>query len=255
MRQQFGQNFLTNKNIARDIVMAAEPGPDDTVIEIGPGKGVLTEIIAPLVKELIAVELDRDLAGRLTQHFSGTPHVHIVSQDFLQYPLPAVPAKFIANLPYYLGTAIIEKILLWPQWRTAVLMVQKEVAERIAAPVHTPSYGYFSLFSQYYAETRIIMNVDPGAFSPRPKVDSAVIELKNKMPPAPDPHLWWLIKLAFQQRRKTILNSIARALELPKETVAKMLEMAKIDPLARPETLTITQYQSLTSLVKKDIIS
>jgi len=256
MRQRFGQNFLINREIAKNIVLAAKPCPEDTIIEIGPGKGVLTEIIAPLVKELIAVELDPKLSEKLKIRFSSRPNVRIVGGDFIDFPLSTVPknAKYVSNLPYNMATPIIAKILPEPWWHSAVFMVQQEVAKRIAAPRGASEYGYFSLFCQYYAEVKLIIKVGPAAFFPRPKVDSAVLLLKNRRAPAPDPLVFTLIKGAFQHRRKTILNSLSRALDCPKEAITPALAEAQIDPFTRPQELSFEQFQSLTSIVKKDII-
>jgi 16S rRNA (adenine1518-N6/adenine1519-N6)-dimethyltransferase len=257
MRQKFGQNFLINKEIAKTIVMAARPAPDDTVIEIGPGKGILTEILAPLVKELTCVELDPALAAKLTARFAGRANVHIVQQDFLHFPLESVPGplKFISNLPYNMATPIIAKILPEPRWQLAVFMVQQEVAERIAAPCDTNDYSYFSLFCQYYAEISRVLKVGPGAFFPRPRVDSGVLLLKNRLPPPPDPDIFKLIKGVFQHRRKTILNGLSLAYQRPKEAFLPVLAQAQIDPMTRPQRLGFEQFQLLTSIVKKDIIS
>ena len=256
MRQPLGQNFLVNKQIAAQIVEAAELSPEDTVVEIGPGRGVLTSLIAPQVKELVAVELDRKLAAELQQKFADSPTVRIVNENFLSYTLPAAPRplKFIANLPYYVSTAILEKILPGSNWQLAVVMVQKEVGERITAPCGGREYGYFSLFCQYFSTPEIVLKVGPGNFAPPPNVDSVVVRLINKFPPPPDEALFPVIKHAFQQRRKTILNSLSNTFQCPKETVLSALKEAGIEPSLRPEKLTLSCYERLTTYLKNGII-
>lgn len=249
MRQPFGQNFLVDQNIAHKIVAAADLRPDDTVIEIGPGKGVLTTLIAPLVKSLTAVEIDRDLAPALQQKFKDLPHVRVVNEDFLKYAMPpaAGPLKYISNLPYNVSTAIIEKILPGRDWSSAVFMVQKEVGERIAAVPSTGEYGSFTVFCRYYCRVETVTKVPPGCFAPPPKVDSVVLKLTNLLPKPIAPGFFDFVRAAFGQRRKTIHNSLANNLNLSKETVGIALATAGIDPRSRPETISLERYQTLFS--------
>jgi len=260
MRQPHGQNFLTNKAVARDIVEAAELTATDRVIEIGPGRGVLTELIAPQVKELTVIEIDRTLIPGLEARFKKSGTVHIINQDFMRFtldPLAATfsPVKVISNLPYNVATPILQRILPWNGWQSAVVMVQREVGERMVASSGTGEYGYFSLFCQYYAQVETVMRVGPGSFSPPPKVDSIVLKLTNAFPPAPAPSLFPIIKKAFSQRRKTIANALSSGIDCPKATVIALLEQAHIDPQLRPERLDLSLYQTLTSLLEKYIIA
>lgn len=253
MRQPFGQNFLVDQNIAHKIVAAADLHPDDTVIEIGPGKGVLTSLIAPQVKSLYAIEIDRNFAPALANQFRASPHVRIINEDFMKFAVPCslLPAarslKYISNLPYNVSTAIIEKILPGRDWTSAVFMVQKEVGERIAASPSTGEYGSFTVFCRYYCRVETILNVPPGCFAPPPKVDSVVLRLTNLLPKPAPAGLFDFVRAAFGQRRKTIHNSLANNLNLSKETVGIALATAGIDPRSRPETISLESYQTLFS--------
>lgn len=257
MRAKLGQNFLVDTNIAEIIVDAAAITKDDTVIEVGPGRGILTRLIAPLAKELIAVELDPKLASELQKAFSSKSNVKIINENFLDYPLSPIPytLKIIANLPYYIATAILQKILPDKNWHNAVVMIQKEAADRILASPGTKQFGYISLFCQYYAEPEEIIKVGPGSFNPPPEVDSTVLRLTNKRPKQPGEMLFSVIKLAFRHRRKTILNSLAHSLEVPKNDILQALNDAKILSTLRPERISMAEYEILTYSLKKYTIS
>jgi len=257
MRQPFGQNFLTDESIACKIVDSADIRPGETVIEIGPGKGILTALIAQKADKVIAIELDRNLASSLAGKMSLRKNVGVVSRDFLQYELPAgtAPVKFISNLPYAAATPIIEKFLPWPDWIEAIVMVQKEVGERIAAGPGGRDYGVLSILTQYFAKPELLFTVCPDSFYPHPKVNSIVLRLTNLHPEPPLPGLFAVIKSAFQQRRKTVLNSISSALNLPKKDLEKLLISAQIDPKLRPENLSLNQFIDLTKQLKNDIIA
>ena len=248
MRQKFGQNFLYDKNIARKIVAAADLNPSDSVLEIGPGKGVLTELISEKAKELIAVELDGALAGKLKERFASVPNIKIENQDFMDFSFPEKKHfKIIANLPYYIATAIIQKFLPARGWERAVVMVQKEVGQRITAKPRSKIYGALSLFCQYFAEAEVLFTVPPSCFSPAPKVDSVVISLTNLFRPKPDKLLFSVISLAFQQRRKIILNSLSHGLDVSKSRLTEAFERAGIDSSLRPEYLSLDDFKGLTS--------
>ena len=242
-------------NIARRIVEAAGLSPDDTVIEVGPGKGVLTRLLAREAGKVIAVEIDPKLAERLSKEFKDEPRVTVIQQNFMSYPLPSMEKyAIVANLPYYLSTAIIQKFLSDAPWSTAIIMVQKEVGQRIAASRGTKDYGAFSLFCQYYADTFLEFPVGPESFFPRPKIDSVVLRLSNRHAEPAPPLLFPIITMSFSQRRKTILNVLSHALNRSKEEIAALLRSAGIDPGARAETLTMQQFAVLTSIVEKDIL-
>ena len=251
MSTRFGQHFLSNSSIAAGIISAAEVSGKDTVLEIGPGKGILTDLIAGRAKKVIAVELDKTLSGSLSERYASKNNVEIVNADYLRFPFPTAgqPLKIIANLPYYIATAIIEKILPHKNWFTAFLMVQKEVGERIASKPDTKAYGAFSIFCQYYASVEIILRLGPGSFLPPPKVESVVLKFTNKMPPDPDKKIFKLANAAFQHRRKVISNALAFGLCIEKEKCLEAVLAAKIDPQKRPENLTFYDYKNLTSFL------
>jgi 16S rRNA (adenine1518-N6/adenine1519-N6)-dimethyltransferase len=257
MRQPFGQNFLTDENIACKIVDSADIRPGETVIEIGPGKGILTSLIAQKADKVIAVELDRNLASSLGGRMSSRKNVEVISKDFLQYEFPSgtAPVKFISNLPYGAATPIIEKFLPWPDWIEAIVMVQKEVGERIAAHPGGRDYGVLSILTQYFAKPELLFTVGPENFYPHPKVNSIVLRLSSLHPGPPLPGLFAVVKSAFQQRRKTVLNSISSALNLPKSDLEKLLISVKIDPKLRPENLSLNQFIDLTKQLKNYIIA
>jgi 16S rRNA (adenine1518-N6/adenine1519-N6)-dimethyltransferase len=251
MRQRYGQHFLSDHSIARRIVEAADIGPDDIVMEIGPGKGVLTDMLATQCSKLIAVEIDTELAEKLRIRFAANPKVEIVSANFLDFvlPSPAQPLKLVSNLPYYVSTAIIERFLPWQGWSSAVVMVQKEVGLRICAPVNSSDYGYYSLLCQYYAACATLFNVPPTSFSPPPEVDSAVIRLTNKISGPPPAGVLELIKQAFAHRRKNVLNAFTISTSRDKASFKLLLEQAGISPAARPQNLAWKDYQTLQQLL------
>ncbi len=211
MRQKNGQNFLIDNNIANNIIKAANLEKYDEVLEIGPGKGILTKIIQLQVKYLTAIETDRILSQQLNHYFSfqGVRNIKIVNADFLKYNIPNTELKIISNLPYNVGTAIIQKILPIKNWNTAIFMLQKEVTQRLAARPGGKAYGYISIFTSYYADCKILFDVSPSCFNPHPKVISSVIKLTNKAPEPPDLVFFDFVKHTFKTRRKTILNCLS----------------------------------------------
>jgi 16S rRNA (adenine1518-N6/adenine1519-N6)-dimethyltransferase len=259
MRQRYGQNFLIDNNIAANIVKAADLNENDHVLEIGPGKGILTKLIQPRVKHLTAVEIDAVLSQQLTHYFSfhNINNAEIINEDFLKLQSEAagLPSlKIVSNLPYSAGTAIIQKILPLENWTTAVFMLQKEVIRRLAAKQGNGDYGYISLFTQYYADTKILFDVSPKCFNPPPKVISSVIRLTNKRPKTPDPMFFELVKRSFSMRRKTILNCLTSFKNLEKSQANEILTACGFDTLLRPDKLSIPDYLRLTAEIKKCII-
>ncbi len=276
-KKSLGQNYLADRRFLAPILDAAELSAGDSVLEIGPGTGVLTDVLAERAGCLVAVELDRRLIEPLRQRFAGQPHVHIVHGDILeQAPAELVASacmdngetgdwrleigqspisnlqspvsyKVVANLPYYITSAVLRRLLEAAQPPTlAVVMVQWEVAQRICA---TP--GDMSLLAvsvQFYAEPRIVQRVPAAAFSPRPKVDSAILHLRVRPQPAVEvePRLFFsVVRAGFSQKRKQIHNSLAAALSLDKATVQQWLAEAGIQPARRAETLSLDEWGAL----------
>ncbi len=251
MRQRWGQNFLTDDGVCRRIVAALEAEPETPIIEIGPGRGALTKHLAGASVTLTVVELDRELAHRLTERWGMEPGVSVVEADFLKWPLPEVPAgnvKVIGNLPYSAANAILRKLLDWTGWSEAVVMTQKEVARRITAAPGSHEYGILSLAVQAKAEAARLFDVRPGAFSPPPQVTSTVLRLRRRTVPRvrDEAAFFRTLHAAFGQRRKTLLNSLSHGLEMEKEKVEAALREQGLDPGARAETLTLEAFDALS---------
>ncbi len=235
------------------ILAEAGIGPQDRVLEIGPGRGALTLDLAAAAGRVLAIEVDRDLAERFPPH----PRLEIVCADILQVELDALLAphddwKVVANLPYYITTPILEKLLTEGQGRIQGMwvMVQKEVADRMSAR-GTRESGSLSHFVQYHAQTRTLFRVRPGSFQPPPEVDSAVVRLlPYRTPPvdAPQDLLFRLIRTAFGTRRKTLRRSLAGLLKDPEKTLAA----AGIEPTRRPETLVLEDFAALARAVSAE---
>jgi 16S rRNA (adenine1518-N6/adenine1519-N6)-dimethyltransferase len=256
MRQKDGQTFLIDNNIANNIIKAANLEKYDEVLEIGPGKGILTKIIQLQAKYLTAVEIDVILSKRLNHYFSfhDARNVKIINADFLKYNIPNTELKVISNLPYNIGTAIIQKILPIKNWTVAVFMLQKEVIQRLAARPGGKAYGYISKFTSYYANCKIIFDVSPRCFNPPPKVISSVIKHTNKAPEPPDPVFFDFVKHAFKTRKKIILNCLGSFKNLEKSRAAHILDVCALDPFLRPDKLSIPDFLRLTDETKKHTI-
>jgi len=258
MPQKYGQNFLIDKNIANNIVKAANLTKQDEVLEIGPGRGILTKIIQPQVKYLTAVEIDNNLFHKLSNYIAlnNIENTKIINGDFIRYNIPTTKLKIISNLPYNIGTAIIQKILPLKNWTCAILMLQKDVSRRLIAHFKTKKYGYISIFTSYYAESKILFDVSPKCFSPQPKVISSVIKLINKNQKQPEPLFFEFVKHFFSMRRKTILNCLASSkyLESEKNRALQIINACNLNPFLRPENLSIADFFHLTNEVKKSII-
>ncbi|MDR1511720.1 MAG: 16S rRNA (adenine(1518)-N(6)/adenine(1519)-N(6))-dimethyltransferase RsmA [Endomicrobium sp.] len=255
MSQRYGQNFLIDHNIANNIIKAASLKKQDEVLEIGPGRGILTKIIQPQVKYLTTVEIDNALFLELTNYTTpnNIKNIKIINTDFLKYSVPTTKLKIISNLPYNIGTAIIQKILPLKNWTCAIFMLQKEVAKRLIARPQTKSYGYISIFASYYAECKILFNVSSKCFNPQPKVVSSVVKLTNKNQEQPESLFLELVKHSFSMRRKTILNCLAsfKYLKLEKKHALQIINACNLNPLFRPDNLSFLDFLRLTNEAKK----
>ena len=249
MRQPHGQNFLVDKNVAHRIVESAAISKQDLVIEIGPGRAALTDILKDLTDNLIAVDIDSHLAADLEIKYKDNKNVTVINKDFLKYELPNKPFKIVANLPYNVGTAIVQKFLPNKNFVSAVIMLQKDVISRLLSKEGTKDYGYISLFRQYYADAEFLFDVSPGCFSPKPQVMSAVAKFINKNSKEPNSQLFSLIKHCFSMRRKTILNCLATYLKTDKVQATEMLNSCNIDVMLRPDKMILEQYENLTSKI------
>ena len=263
LSKNLGQNFLTDKNIIDRIIESAEIGPDDLVIEIGPGIGVITREAAETARKVIAVEIDKNLIPILKETLSDVDNVEIVNQDILKTDVNQLIAslgdsisgvKIIGNLPYYITTPIIMKLLEdGVKANSITVMMQKEVADRIKAFPGSKAYGALSVAVQYYCTVEAVVNVPKEVFVPQPKVDSTVLRL-NIREEAPVKLLnreifLRCVKAGFGQRRKTLLNSLMGIEGITKEGVKAALEAAGIDPSRRAETLDLEEFAKLSNEV------
>ena len=253
--KKLGQNFLIDENVVRQIVEAAELSEADTVLEVGPGIGTLTQGLAESKAQVVAVELDTRLLPVLATTLEGYDNVRVVHGDILKVNIMeevgAPEFKVCANLPYYITTPIIFTLLekRLPMERL-VAMVQKEVAERMAAQPGGKEYGALSVAIQYYTEPEIAFIVPPTSFIPAPAVDSAVIVCKRRSKPPVevcDEALFFrVVKAAFSLRRKMLSNSL-KNMGIKGEQVAKWLELAGVDGKRRAETLSLEDFAKLTN--------
>lgn len=242
-KKQWGQNFLRNRGAVEKIVAAIEPQPDEVVLEIGPGEGVLTEKLAGLPNELAAIEIDPELFAALQQRFGD--RIDLRNDDAVEAPLPARPYRAVGNLPYNVGTPILRRVVADPNCRRAVFMLQKEVADRLVAKAGDEAYGFLTLFVRLYAKSRTLMTLDPGSFYPQPKVRSAVVVLDPDPKPFASPELVDLISHSFRMRRKKLVNNLTGWRSASREQVLSAMERAGIDPDARAEVVDLDAFARL----------
>lgn len=252
MKKTFGQHFLFDGNILRKIVDCSNISPEDTVVEIGPGLGTLTRFLSERAKRVIAIEVDRRLIVRLKEALSARTNVELVNADALKFPYETIKGRFkvIANIPYYITTPLLFRLLEFREKiPTMTLLLQKEVAQRIVASPGSKEYGVLSISMQLYTKPELKFIVSRRAFSPPPEVDSAVVHFK--VSPVPlfkidDERLFFkVVKTAFSQRRKTIVNSL-KALGRSAQDIREAVKKAGINPGDRPGVLSIKEYISLT---------
>ena len=250
-RKRLGQNFLAHPAIAQRIVALADLPPQARIVEIGPGLGALSDVLVERAGEAWLIEVDTDLAARLAERYRDRPHVHVVRADALNVDFAALlgdgpPATAVANLPFNIATAVLARLLAQgPRFSRLVLMVQREVAERLRAQPGTKDSGTLSVLTQCAARVRTGLRVGPEAFVPRPKVESEVVVVEPlAAPPVAIDDLrrfTQVVKTVFLHRRKQLRNSL-RALTA--DPVAA-LAAAGIDPTRRPETLTLAEFAAL----------
>jgi 16S rRNA (adenine1518-N6/adenine1519-N6)-dimethyltransferase len=256
-KRSLGQNFLIDPNIQRAIVEAIEPDPGDEVLEIGPGRGALTRYLAARVGRLILAELDRDLAAKLREEYAETPAVRVIEGDFLDLTLENVstdPArlKVIGNIPYNITTPILFSLLeRRPRPLLIVLMVQREVADRIVATAGSKTYGALAVGVQSVAEAERVLNVSRRAFRPTPDVDSTVVRIVPHQPPRltseTESDLRELTRRAFGQRRKQFQRIIRDGYGLDRAAVEELEHRTGMDLRQRPETFPAARFIDLAN--------
>lgn len=253
-RKRFGQHFLHDHNIIRKMLSAINPKPADQLIEIGPGHGALTYPLLERCGQLIAIELDRDLIPILQQQAKCIGELQLINQDILKFDLASLalepPYRLVGNLPYNISTPLMFHLLEHSELiQDMHFMVQKEVAERIIARPHNKKYGRLSVMMQYHCQSEYVFDVPPGCFSPPPKVDSAIIRL---IPHSAAPvqvndlsRFEQVVQIAFNQRRKTIGNSLKNLID--KSTI----ESLGVDPKARAENLSLEEFALISGVANK----
>ncbi len=263
-QKKFGQNFLIDTHVLDKIVAAAGVTKDDMVLEIGPGIGTMTQYLAESAREVVAVEIDKNLIPILEETLSAYDNVTILNEDILKVDIAKLaeeknggkPIKVVANLPYYITTPIIMGLFeSGVPLDNITIMVQKEVADRMQEGPGTKDYGALSLAVQYYAKPEIVANVPPNCFIPRPNVGSAVIRL-TRYPEPPvkvddEKKMFALIRASFNQRRKTLVNGLSNAPEVKatKDDVLNALGKMGLSETIRGEALTLEQFAELSNLL------
>lgn len=258
--KSLGQNFLTDDTVLTDIVNGADVNKEDFVIEIGPGVGTLTRELLKRADKVCSIELDNTLIPILEEELKDFENFSLINKDALKVDFKELigdkkHVKLVANLPYYVTTPIIAKLLTENiPFESLTIMIQKEVAERIAAEPNNKDYGSLSLLVQYYCTTEIIRRVPPTAFIPQPKVDSIVIKLNKLEKPrveCKNPDLMFkVIRASFNMRRKT-LNNALNPLGFSKEEMNRAFEEAGIDQKRRGETLSLQEFATLADAIRK----
>ena len=248
-KKKWGQNFLRNRGAVAKIVEAIDARPDELILEIGPGEGVLTEKLVELPNELEAIEIDPELAAQLRARFGA--RINLRHEDAVDASLPARPFRAVGNLPYNVGTPILRRVIADPHCRRAVFMLQKEVADRVVAKPGSDPYGYLTLYVAMFAAPRIVMTLDPRSFFPPPKVRSAVVVLDPIEPPYTSDRetLLDLISHSFRMRRKTLVNNLTGWRNAARSDIESALREAQIDTNVRAETLALADFDRLSQNV------
>ncbi|MBM7573141.1 16S rRNA (adenine(1518)-N(6)/adenine(1519)-N(6))-dimethyltransferase RsmA [Aquibacillus albus] len=262
-KKSLGQNFLIDVNILEKIIGYAEINKDTASIEIGPGMGALTEQLAIHSDKVVAFEIDQRLVPILQETLSNYPNIEIINEDVLKADIKSIitthfkedqEVKIVANLPYYITTPILMKLLMDRLPISSItVMIQKEVADRMAASPNTKSYGSLSIAVQYYTNARVVMNVPKTVFMPQPNVDSSVLHLKlRKEPPVQvenEAYFFDFVQACFGQRRKTLRNNLVRHFDsiLTKQQIESLLTESEIDGGRRGESLNIHEFATLSN--------
>jgi 16S rRNA (adenine1518-N6/adenine1519-N6)-dimethyltransferase len=251
-KKSLGQNFLVDQNYIDKIILALNPTIEETIIEIGPGRGALTERLVKSGASVIAIELDRNLIPLLSKKFVGYENFTLIEKDALETNFADVikdskPAKLVANLPYYISTAILQKLIEQRDcFSEMILMFQREVVERITAKIGNSERGFLTVMTEAYLKTEKLFDVPPNAFLPEPKVWSAIIRLKpNSAIEIVNEKLFrQIVSAAFRQKRKTIINNL-KNLKISNENWSDILENAEIEATRRAESLSLGEWSEL----------
>ena len=264
-QKKFGQNFLIDTHVLDKIIRESGVSKDDMVIEIGPGIGTMTQYLCENAREVVAIEIDKNLIPILEDTLSSYDNVTVINEDVLKVDIKKLaeeknggrPIKVVANLPYYITTPIIMGLFeSHVPIDSITIMVQKEVADRMQEGPGSKEYGALSLAVQYYAKPEIVAIVPPNCFMPRPNVGSAVIRLTcHEKPPVEvkdEGFMFNLIRASFNQRRKTLVNGLTNAsfLSVTKEQVAEALEKMELSATIRGEALSLEQFAQLSNILK-----
>jgi len=261
-QKRLGQHFLVDRNILNKVIRTAQVEKEDTVLEVGPGLGEMTLALARQAKHVIAVEIDRKLVEILKKKLEDYPNVDVIKGDILTINFrksdfrEGQKIKVVANLPYQISTPLLFRFIEFKEtFSTLTLMLQKEVAERIVASPGRKEYGPLSIFIQMFSDVAIRFFIKPSAFFPPPKVESAVVHMSFREKPVVnlEDEKWFkkVVKGCFGYRRKTLMNALKHSgLTLPKSSESKM-EKIGIDPIRRPETLTIQEFVCLADALKE----
>ena len=259
--KSLGQNFLIDGNIVRKIVSESNITKDDYVLEIGPGMGTLTEELGLRAKKVVAVELDDSLLPILDQTLAPYDNIEIVHGDILKIDIAKLieeklnggPVKVVANLPYYVTTPIIAKLIEEGlNLESVTVMVQKEVADRMASKPGSKVYGSLSVFVNFYSDPKVIVKVPKTVFMPQPKIDSSVIKLtlKKELPDIDREKFFRIVKASFSKRRKTIINCLSSyGFAIDKETIRQALESLDISPEERAENLSVEDFMNISKIL------
>lgn len=266
-KKRFGQNFLVDGRVVERIVGAVEPRAAETIVEIGAGRGALTSRLIEKVGRLVAIEFDRDLVPLLRGQFAVHENFELIegdalALDFCSLIAPAARARVVANLPYYISTAILQRLIAQRKCLTEMtLMLQREVVERITAQPSSSERGFLSVLVQAYCEIETLFDVAPASFRPAPKVWSTVVRLslREKLPfeVQDETLLWQLVSAGFAQRRKTLLNNLKSAGAPLRSSIEKaggpfeLLTAAHLEPQRRAETLSLEEWSRLASALKQ----
>lgn len=244
--KNFGQNFLIDGHVLSRIVKAAEITKEDTILEVGPGLGVLTYELGKRAKKVISLELDKRLLPILDETLAEFSNVEVIHADAMKFDFARLPEKslLVANLPYNIATPLIAEALKTAQFTRLVFLVQKEVAERLTAKAGTKTYGAVSLLVEHFGKAKKLFDVKPSAFLPAPKVNSSVVRIDVDTNAGFVPELFKLIDISFKHRRKTLKKNLLMA-GFEKDDVLEVFKDLKLDPKIRAEVLSLELFKSL----------